>query len=184
MGSLEDFIQTFEERSTDTPIAAGGRRAGGRAGFSLLELLIVLVLGGIMTAFAMLSFSGYFQRSSAQRAAQVFARDLALARATAVRTRETVVIRFYETSLWYVVEAIETDTELVRRRFGVNADIDLSDIDLQFKGDSVVFDSRGTADLGETGPPTQELGQAIFYYGDISYTVSFNSMGASKVEGN
>lgn len=153
-------------------------------GFSILELTIVLVLGGIMTALAMLSFSGYFQRSSAQRAAQLFARDLGVARATAVRTRETVVIRFYENSRWYVVEALATSTEIVRRRFGLNADIDLSDIDLNFQGDSVVFSSRGVADLSKTGPPSTDLGEAVFSYGEISYTVYFNSMGASKVERN
>lgn len=157
------------------------RKAGG---FSLLELTVVLVLSGITMGFAMLSFSGYFQRSSAQRAAQVFARDLTLARSTAVRTRQPVSIRFYESSRWYVVEAFESGTEIVRRRFGVNADIDLSGIDLQFKGDSVAFSARGVADLGETGPPTTALGVAVFSFGAISYKVSFNSMGASKVEEN
>jgi Tfp pilus assembly protein FimT len=147
-------------------------------------MLIVVVLSGIMMSFAMLSFSGYFQRSAAQSAAQVFARDLTLARATAVRTRETVVIRFYEAPRWYVVEAIDTETEIVRRRFGSNADIDLSAIDLQFKGDSVTFSSRGIIDLDESGPPIVSLGVATFSNGEITYQVSFNSMGASKVEEN
>jgi Tfp pilus assembly protein FimT len=150
----------------------------------MLELTVVLVLGGIMTAFAMLSFSGYFQRTSAQGAAQLFARDLSLARSTAVRTREAVVIRFYETTRWYEVEVPATETEVVQRRFGINADIDLSAIDLDFVGDSVVFSSRGVADLSQTGPPATELGVATFSVGEISYSVSFNSMGASKVERN
>ena len=153
-------------------------------GFSLLEMMIVLVLTSVTMAFAMLGFSGYLQRSSPQRAAQIFARDLTVARATAVRGQEPVVIRFYESSRWYVVEAIESGTEIVRRRFGVNADIDLSAIDLQFTGDSVAFSSRGIADLGETGPPKTALGAAVFSFGAVEYTVSFNSMGASKVEGN
>jgi len=155
-----------------------------RSGFTLLELMVVLTLGGIMTAFAMMSFSGYFQRTAAQGAAQVFARDLGLARATAVRTRETVVIRFYESTRWYEVEVLSTETRVVQRRFGINADIDLSAIDLAFVGDSVVFNSRGVADLAQTGPPTTELGVATFSLGDVSYSVSFNSMGASKVERN
>jgi len=139
----------------------------------------VLTLVGITTAFAMLSFSGYFQRSSVQRAAQIFARDLTVARATAVRTQQPVVIRFYESSRWYVVETLESNTEIVRRRFGANADIDLSAIDLQFTGDSVSFNSRGVADLtGAAGV----LGVARFNLGAVAYEVSFNSMGASKVE--
>ena len=147
----------------------------------MLELMIVLTLAGITMAFAMVSFSGYFQRSSAKGAAQLFARDLTLARATAVRTQQAVVIRFYESSRWYVVETIESGTELVRRRFGANADIDLSAIDLQFAGDSVTFDQHGIADLsGASG----SLGIARFSLGAIAYDVSFNSMGASKVEEN
>lgn len=163
---------------------SGGGITRSSGGFTLLEVMIVLVLAGVTMAFAMLSFSGYFQRSSAKRAAQIFTRDLALARATAVRIQEPVTIRFYESTRWYVVETIETGTEIVRRRFGINADIDLSAIDLQFKGDSVAFSSRGVADLGETGPPTVSLGVAVFSMGDISYKVSFNSMGASKIEEN
>lgn len=143
--------------------------------------MIVLTLSGITMAFAMLSFSGYFQRSSVKRAAQVFARDLTVARATAVRTQQPVVIRFYESSRWYMVETLESNTEIVRRRFGVNADIDLSAIDLQFVGDSVTFNSRGVADLSDAAGP---LGVARFSLGALAYEVSFNSMGASKVEEN
>jgi len=143
--------------------------------------MIVLTLTGITLAFAMLSFSGYFQRSSVQRAAQIFARDLTVARSTAVRTQQPVVMRFYESSRWYVVETLDSNTEIVRRRFGANADIDLSAIDLQFLGDSVTFNTRGVADLTDaTGP----LGVARFSLGAMSYEVSFNSMGASKVEEN
>jgi Tfp pilus assembly protein FimT len=132
-------------------------------------------------ALAMISMSGYFQRSAAKRAAQVFARDLTLARATAVRTQQSVVIRFHEVDRWYQVEALESSTEIVRRRFGENADIDLSGIDLQFTGDSVTFNPRGVADLTGAGG---SLGVARFSFGAIGFEVSFNSMGASKVEEN
>jgi Tfp pilus assembly protein FimT len=151
----------------------------GREAVTLIELVIVLVLAGITMGFGSLVFSGYFQRTSAQRAAQVFAHDLSLARTTAVRTREPVVIRFYETLRWYEVESQTSAVELARRRFGTNADIDLSAIALDFTGDSVVFNARGMADLsGASGA----LGIATFSSGSVTYTVSFNSMGASKVE--
>lgn len=152
-----------------------------KGGFTLLELTIVLLLAGITMGFAGLTFSGYFQRSSARRAAQVFARDLTLARSSAVRAREAVVIRFFESSRWYQVVAVESGTEIARRRFGVNADVDLSAVDLVFRGDTVVFDSRGVADLSNIqGSGT--LGEARFAAGATEYSVYFNSMGASKVE--
>jgi prepilin-type N-terminal cleavage/methylation domain-containing protein len=154
-------------------------RSPGRRGFTLIEVVVVLALVAIALSVAMLSFAGYFQRASAERAAELFAQDLTLARMWAVRSREPVVIRFYEASLWYEVETQETGTEVARRRFGVDADINLSSVDLDFAGDSVVFDSRGIADLSGAGG---SLGTATFSSGAVAYTVSFNSMGASKID--
>lgn len=156
-----------------------GHGKAARGGFTLLEVLVVLSLAAIGLTFALLSFGGYFQRVNAERAAQVFAQDLTLARTWAVRSREPVVIRFYEASLWYEVETQSTATEVARRRFGVNADIDLTGVALDFPGDSVVFDLRGIADLSGVGGP---LGTATFSSGPVTYTVSFNSMGASKID--
>jgi len=150
-----------------------------RAGFTLVEVLVVLTITAIMLTFASFVFSGYFERVAAERAAQVFAQDLTLARNWAVRSREPVVIRFYEASLWYEVEAQSTSTEVARRRFGVNADIDLSGLELHIPGDSIVFDARGLADLSSI---SGALGAAAFSSGAVTYTVSFNSMGASKID--
>lgn len=150
-----------------------------RAGFTILEVLIVLVIGSLLLSFAVLTFTGYFHRDSARRAAQIFAQDLVAARSFALRSREPVVIRFYESSLWYQVETQGTDTEMARRRFGQNADIDLSGVSLDMDGDSLVFSARGIADMsGASGP----LGTATFSSGAASYVVSFNGLGASKVE--
>jgi len=150
-----------------------------RRGFTLLELVIALLLILSVTAYGMLQFSGYFQRVGAQRAAQVFARDLTLARSSATRGRRSVVIRFYESARRYEIEEQGTATDIALRRFGVGADIDLSAVTLDFVGDSVVFDARGIADLsGASGP----LGVATFSSGGQAYTVSFNSMGASQID--
>jgi Tfp pilus assembly protein FimT len=145
----------------------------------LVELMIVLSISAIGLTFAGMAFSGYFGRVAAQRAAQVFAQDLTLARSWAIRSREPVVLRFYESSMWYEVEAQSTATEVATRRFGVNADIDLSAVTLDVAGDTLVFDSRGIADLSGAGG---SLGTATFSSGAVTYTVSFNSMGASKIE--
>ncbi len=149
-----------------------------RRGFTLIEMLVVLSLVGIGLTYATLSFGGYFQRVAAQRAAQVFARDLTTARSFATRSRVPVVIRFYESALRYEVER-QGSTDITVRRFGTNADIDLTGITLDFTGDSVVFNSRGFADLSGTAGP---LGTATFSSGAVRFTVSFNSMGASKID--
>ena len=150
-----------------------------RAGFTMIELTVVVAITALVVTFGTLSFSGYFQRSSARRAAQVFAQDLVAARSYAVRSNEPVVIRFYEGSLWYEVEAQTTATEIARRRFGANADIDLSGATLETTGDSLVFSARGVADMSGAGG---SLGTATFSSGATSYTVSFNGMGASKID--
>jgi len=139
-------------------------------------------MAGMVMGLAGLTFSGYFQRSSAKRAAQVFARDLMLARSTALRSRDKVVVRFFEGSRWYQVVALSSETELARRRFGVNADVDLSAIDLQFRGDSVVFSARGVASLEDAEGKKVTLGKAVFTAGTATYSVTFNSLGSSKVE--
>jgi len=154
-------------------------RTRTRSGFTLLELLIVLTVGAIIVAMGGLTFSGYFQRSSARRAAQVFAQDLITARSFAVRSQESVVVRFYESGLWYEIETQSTATEIARRRFGTNADIDLSGISFGMAGDTLVFDSRGLADMSGAGGA---LGTATFSSGATTYTVSFNGMGASKID--
>jgi len=149
------------------------------SGFTLIELLMVLALTAVVLTIGALSFGGYFQRVAAERAAQVFAQDLLTARNWATRSRRSVVIRFSEASRRYEVEEMGTGTDITIRRFGTNADIDLSGATLDFVGDSVVFDSRGFADLsGASGP----LGTANFSSGAARYTVSFNSMGASKID--
>ena len=151
----------------------------GAHGFTMLELVVVLILAGLMMGAVALTFNGYVSQTRAQRAAQLFAQDLTLARATAVRTRDAIVIHFDETNRLYTVQSQDSSLVVATRRFGSNADIDLSAIDLVTTGDSLYFSARGVADLSGAGGA---LGTATFSSGDVVYTVSFNSMGASKVE--
>lgn len=146
----------------------------------MIEMIVVVTLLLLSLAVVAGSFSAYQQRSTARRAAQVFAQDLSLARGAAVRSRESVVVAFYETTLRYEVRTPGGE-ELVSRSFQGGGDLVLSAIDLQFPGDSLVFDSRGVGDLsGITGA----LGRAVFEAGNTSYEVSFNSLGASRLDGS
>lgn len=150
-----------------------------RRGFTLLEMLIVLTVGAVIAGMGTLAFSGYFQRDSARRAAQVFAQDLVAARGFAIRSQEPVVIRFFESTLWYQVVGQSSATEIARRRFGGAGDIDLSGVSLDTAGDSLVFDARGMADMSGAGG---SVGTATFSSGPNTYTVSFNGMGASRID--
>lgn len=150
-----------------------------RSGFTLIEVTVVVFITAVVVGLGTLAFSGYFQQNSARRAAQIFAQDLVAARSYALRSQEPVVIRFYEGSLWYEVESQSTATEIARRRFGANGEIDLSAVALDTAGDTLVFDTRGVADMSGVGGA---LGTATFSSGAVTYTVSFNGMGASKID--
>ena len=155
-----------------------GERALNRLGFTMVEMLVVLILFSVSLAMATSVFSGYQSRTAAQRAAQIFSMDLSLARASAVRRREAAIVDFDEAGMSYLIRLESGDT-LVRRVFGQDGDIRLDALNLRFDGDSVVFNSRGVADLGDSDGPG--LGVASFAAGATIYDVSFNLMGASKV---
>ncbi len=151
---------------------------GRREGFTLIEVLVVLVIVSVTLVVVGSTFNGFLDRSSAKRAAQQFGQDLKAARNSAVRSRQTVVVDFNESSLEYLIRVPAGDT-LFYRFFDADSDLTLSAMDLRMTGDSVAFDSRGIADLsGASG----SLGRAEFTAGNTTYAVSFNSMGSSRID--
>jgi len=162
-------------------------RSGGEAhgapdpvgnGFTLLEVLFVAVLGIITLGIAAQSYVGYVERTAAEHGAKIFARDLSMARSTAARRRQEVVVRFDESALSYEIET-ESGVVVARRSYGDGDDISLSSVDLEMPGDSVVFDARGIADLSGLAAT---LAEAHFRAGQRTFTVHFNSLGGARVD--
>ena len=147
-------------------------------GFTLIEMVIVMLLLSLSLAAAAGVFSAYQGRTAALRAAQVFALDVSRARTSAVRSRKRVAIEFDESQVSYLLRSESGDT-IVRRQFSANNEIWLTSVDLQLPRDSLVFNTRGVGDLSGAG---SSLGVASFTAGAAIYDVSFNGMGASKVE--
>lgn len=146
-------------------------------GFTLLEVLFVVMIAVITLGVASQVYADYTERTATRNVARIFSRDLTLARMNAVQTRESVIIRFDEPARNYVVVRA-SGQEVTTRSYGADADVTLSEIDLEMPGDSVVFNGRGVADLSAV---TGSLGTATFRIGSETYLVSFNSMGASRV---
>lgn len=147
-------------------------------GFTLIEMLVSLILFTITLGLTSTVFMGYQSRTAAQRAAQVFQMDLSLARASAVRGREAVIVDFNEGAVSYLIRLESGDT-LLRRGFDRDDDIPLDSVNLQITGDTFVFDSRGVGDLSGS---VSALGVASFAAGVSVYDVSFNVMGASRLD--
>jgi hypothetical protein len=135
---------------------------------------VVILIGMVLLAITTLAFATASTRMAARRSAQVFSRDLALARGMAVRGREKVTIKFYESSRWYEVKTA-AGRSLAIRRFGPDGDVNLSGVALDLPGDSIVFSIRGV------GTITDPLGSASFTAAGITYRVTFNAIGASRV---
>jgi prepilin-type N-terminal cleavage/methylation domain-containing protein len=160
------------------------RRRGEResvkrgAGFTIIEIMVVLVIVGITTTVVSGVFYNYLDRSTAKRAAEVFRQDLTVARNAASRSRQPVELVFDEENLGYVIRVEAGDT-IVNRVFDRDAEIILDFLDLDLTGDMVAFNDRGVADLSGAKDP---LGVAFFRAGDDTYTVSFNSMGSSRLD--
>ena len=158
-----------------------GRRNGESvkrgAGFTLVEIMAVLVIVGITLAVVATTFNRYLERSSAKRSAEIFGQDLTVARNSATRSRQTVVMDFDEGGRSYVVRVAGGDT-ILHRFFNDASDITVSSMDLQLPGDTVAFNSLGIANL--SGAPGT-LGKALFISGNTTYAVWFNSMGSSRI---
>ncbi|MDX1567703.1 MAG: GspH/FimT family pseudopilin [Longimicrobiales bacterium] len=164
----------------DPVFRPSGMEARSRSdrGFTLLELMIVLTVAAVSLVIASQVFRSFLDRSTARQSARVFARDLVLARAHAIQARTSVVVRFSEGDLEYVVENAEGRV-LTRRDFGPDEDLALGGLDLQTSGDSVVFNGRGILDMSGIGG---SLGTATFSVQGSTYTVSFNATGASRID--
>ena len=158
-------------------IVARGEGRRTQLGFTVIEMLVSLILFTTAMSLTAIVFAGYQSRTAAQRAAQVFAMDLSYARTSAVRGRKSVIVNFDLGSVSYVVR--QAGDTLLRREFDRDDEIPLDWLDLNLTGDSLIFDSRGVGDLSGAGG---SLGLASFAAGEAIYDVSFNVMGASKVD--
>ena len=143
-------------------------------GFSLIEVLIVVVIGGVLLSLATVTCASYNQRTAAR--AGLFARPEPCS-------------QHRRTGSGKSGDPIRRDQQRLSghdrggkgsrlQEFRVGGEYRLSAVDLGMPGDSLSFSSRGFADLSGLGTP---LGSATFTGGNVAYKVEFNGMGASKV---
>ena len=115
-----------------------------RSGFSIIELVVVIMVGSVLTSIAITSFNGVSGRFATKGARQTFMSMHARARAHAVEYGEIVQLNLDpdDDSVWLsrageVLETLDFGDEFnVDIRTSTNADV------------SVCMNARGFADIG------------------------------------
>jgi len=149
-----------------------------RHGFTLLEVLFVITVSVIMMAAVINSFSRYTRERSAQQAAYLLSRDLRLARATAIGSRQPVSLVVTPDTRSYVIRDTR-GTVVARRTFAAGSDLMIESLSLGLPGDSVTFSAHGVATLtGVTGG----VAEAVIGSPTREYVVRFNATGSSRIE--
>lgn len=160
----------------ERPTARVARR-GGTGGFTLIELVIVLMLVAVFLGMVVQAFGRYNRERSAQQAAYLLSRDIRLARAAAVRSRTPVSLVMDAAARAYEVRDT-TGQRIVHRSFAYG-DLQVQAMSLELDGDSVTFDEQGVADLsGVAGA----VAQATVSSPGTTWVVRFNATGSSSIE--
>jgi type II secretion system protein H len=112
------------------------------AGFTFIELMVVLVVMGIMASIAAPRMNAYVERQKTRRALDTIANDLAHARILAIREGERVTLIRHASDHYSVGRQGATNRKEVRlgQTYG--------GVSFALPADSVVFDSRGLVRMG------------------------------------
>lgn len=87
-----------------------------RAGFTLIEAMIVVAMGAILLSVSMRSVAGYTQRNRVNRAAQMLTADLEQAFALAGRQRRPIRIAWNATTKTYTLQDRANSSTVFRSR--------------------------------------------------------------------
>jgi len=144
-----------------------------RGGFTMAELLTVLLLIGVMVGMAGTQYAAYLEKTMPDRASRLVGSYVSMTRSLALQRRDLVTLAVDPGSKTIMIRT-ETDT-LRTMDFGPDSELPLTVLETNLGGDSLTFNARGVcsvcgvADKGITvsGPRT-------------SYFITFNALGRWK----
>ncbi len=101
-----------------SPWRGRGGRGAFRRGFTLIEIVVVIVVIGLILRFALPGFSRSLRVGRVNRAAQVLSGDLDRAFSTAARQRKPVRIAWDGSAMQYTLTDRSSGTVLLARPLG------------------------------------------------------------------
>lgn len=145
------------------------------AGFTLIELMIVIVMLGIMLAIGLQGFRQYNESTTVDRAVNSIMADVTLTRSYAVQRRRNVSLVADEADRTYAIRDESSGDTLVVRSFSATSDLPLTLLDVQTGDDEVTFNSRGLLAGGLSGVDI-DVGRL-----DRERRIQINAMGRTKM---
>ncbi len=146
------------------------------AGFTLLEMLMVMLIVAVMTSVAGAQYRDYVDRIGPERAARLIGTNVLLTRSYAIQRRAPVslVLDTTEQKMW-----IRSATDTIRSlELGADSDFRIETLTMGFPGDSISFSSRGVCrECGLTG-----TGNITVAGEKVGYLITFNALGVWKMD--
>jgi prepilin-type N-terminal cleavage/methylation domain-containing protein len=146
--------------------------SASRAGFTLPEVVTVLMLVGIMLGIAATQYSSYLRRTVPERAAGVVGSYVSLTRNFSVQRRASVTLALDPGTRTMMIRTQEDTIRFMS--FGTNSDLVLTTLDSNFPGDSLVFNARGMCS------PCGVEGKGITVTAGETYFITFTALGRWK----
>ena len=149
------------------------RKPTSSSGFTIIELITVLMIIGVMTGIAGGQYTEYRYRTVPERGARVVGSYVSLTRSYAIQRRSPVTMAVDPTDLSIM---IRSDTDTIRIvPFGADTDFELQSLDSNIDGDSLTFNARGLCSVcGVAGKGITLASRGT------SYLVTFNALGRWK----
>lgn len=147
-------------------------RKRGRAGFSLVEMMFVLLIIGLMAAMGMPRMMRWFSTLGSKSAVNQVIADIQLARIQAVRQGQTVSLRIDQEGRRYRVTADSANGTVARTIKTVSlTGGNYANTYLEPTTARIAFDSRGLLRTGSYG------GAVVVRRGDVSNRLQVTGLG-------
>ena len=105
------------------------RRPSNQCGFTLIELVMVLVVSSILASFAILRLAPTMERARVRRSATMIATDLQWAQMIAARQRRPVVFIVSEALKGYIIRDSDSTTIFREAYLGNDTEMHLDELD-------------------------------------------------------